>query len=156
MYTGWQRLKLFTVHAPCWLDVEQWGICVNHKVWEEKMRLSALIYIGVSSDTLLHSTFYSLTAKKCIRKTGHAVVICPLTKYMFINHSALGDTWSLILMHVKTHCSILARAKELFCCWWQNKGIKKGLSTNKNWVYSFLRSDLVPDLWWSTHFCCSS
>lgn len=69
----------------------------------------------------LFNILLSNCKKKGIRKTGNAVVICPLTKYMFINHSALGDIWFLILMHVKTHCSILARAKDLFCCWWHNK-----------------------------------
>lgn len=70
MYTGWHSLKLFTLHAPCRLDLEEWGICVNTRVWVEKVRLSALIYIGVLSDTLLCSTFYSLTAKNAVEKQG--------------------------------------------------------------------------------------
>lgn len=36
------------------------------------------------------------------------------------------------------------------------QALKTGLSTNKIWVYSFLRSVLVPDQWWSTNFYYSN
>lgn len=36
------------------------------------------------------------------------------------------------------------------------QALKTGLSTSKIWVYSFLRSVLVPDQWWSTNFYCSN
>lgn len=62
----------------------------QHSVRTEKERLTALIYVDVPSDTMLHSTFYSLNAKKMlIGETANAVVISLLTKSIFINHSAL-------------------------------------------------------------------
>lgn len=63
----------------------------------------------------------------------------------------------LFLMYVKTHCSILARAKDLILLMLIHQVDRKGsMYQNKNWVYRSLQSVLVPDQQWTNNFYCST